>query len=67
MASFGGAHVSLEGRARFEIYLTLEREEMATGSANPGQIGEQMLMRLLQAQQEQMGQLQRLLEQGQRP
>ncbi|CAE7245566.1 unnamed protein product [Symbiodinium sp. CCMP2592] len=40
---------------------------MATGSANPGQTREQLLMRLLQTQQEQMGQLQRLLEQGQRP
>ncbi|CAE7204644.1 unnamed protein product [Symbiodinium sp. CCMP2592] len=32
-----------------------------------GQTGEQLLMRLLQTQQEQMGQLQRLLEQNQRP
>ncbi|CAE7551092.1 unnamed protein product [Symbiodinium sp. CCMP2592] len=35
--------------------------------AGEGPTGEQLLMRLLQTQQEQMGQLQRLLEQNQRP
>ena len=40
---------------------------MAGAGANPAGTGEQLLMRLLQTQQEQMGQLQRLLEQNQRP
>ena len=40
---------------------------MAGAGANLAGTGEQLLMRLLQTQQEQMGQLQRLLEQNQRP
>ena len=40
---------------------------MAGAGANPAGTGEQLLMRLLQTQQEQMGQLQRLVEQNQRP
>ncbi|CAE7722011.1 unnamed protein product [Symbiodinium sp. CCMP2592] len=40
---------------------------MAGAGANAAGTGEQLLMRLLQTQQEQMGQIQRLLEQDQRP
>ena len=40
---------------------------MAGAGANPAGTGEQLLMRLLQTQQEQMGQLQALLERSQGP
>ena len=61
VASFVGAHVSLEGRARFGTCLG---KRSNGGSRSEG---EQLLMRLLQTQQEQMGQLQALLERSQGP